>query len=226
VVLAYGVAFACSAVPSMGVTSGFLGLESFAPATTELTVPRNLAVVDMEIDDPVALLDELGEVIELEPVVGTPWSRPVASLEPGSRVKVGHREALVVDLIDETPPSAPELTSARVHVFEYRDSGCGCTIVEPSCTGLETLYLTIAPAEDDYSARERITYALFAGSTSGEAAAATWPLRLLTGWGDDETELSMSWGLHDTDDVEWVAIAAVDQAGNMSARTMPVRLAR
>src|SRR5690606_2642171 len=114
--------------------------------------------------------------------------------------------------LDEAAPSAPELQKARVSVV---DSRRGCLRPASPCEGNATLHLTIVPAADDFSPPERITYAMYGGATSDEAAGAELPHRLLVARGDG-SELGESWNLGDVDDVEWVALTAVDQAGNES----------
>jgi hypothetical protein len=220
IVLVYGVAFACSTPETVGLTSGFLGAESWE---SELVVPRNLAVLEIE---GVELLDERDEVIALMPVVDALWSRPSEPLEVGSVIRIGHQEAEVSEAIDETPPTAPGLASARVRVFDVDPAGAGCTISASPCDGTQTLYLDFVPASDDFSAPERITYAVYAGTTAAEAAEASLPLRLLLAPHAEDASLMDGWGVHDTEGVEWLSLAAVDQAGNVSARTSPVRIAR
>jgi hypothetical protein len=224
IVLAYGAALACSVIGYTGVTAGFLGVANYT-APQGLHVPRNVAIASMAslpAAEPAALQDDVGDEIELEPVAGTVWWTPVAPLEPGAHVQSGVVGATVDDVIDETLPSAPSLTRARVHVVE---SGRGCLRPVSTCEGMETLYLTIEESSDDYSPPERITYAMFGGSTASEAEAAELPIRLLV-TRPDTSELVETWGMLDTDPIQWVAIAAVDQAGNVSARTAPVRLSR
>jgi hypothetical protein len=224
IVLAHGVvALACKVVPYLGVTAGFLGAATYSGSGAgALHVPRNVVVADMDVDEPVELLDEASAVIDLEPVPGTVWLAPVALLEAGVRVTSHYAEAVVDDVIDETSPSAPELVGARVHVVR---SGGGCRSRISTCEGIETLYVTIDPSDDDYSPPDRLTYAVYGGIDAGEAESAALPVRLLVPAGDG-TELRETWGMLDTDDVEWLAIAAVDQAGNVSARSAPVRLRR
>jgi hypothetical protein len=169
------------------------------------------------IDSPIVGAD--GAPVPLELVPDTPWSRPAEPLAGGVVVHVDGFALTTTDAIDEAPPSAPDLLSAGLHYLG--DTGCGRDTT--GCNGTD-LILRIEPATDDQTAAEHLSYALFGGATADEAAAATSPLRLLLASPAEPTESLEIWEPLEPEMVEWVALAAVDQAGNLSARTAPVRV--
>lgn len=75
------------------------------------------------------------------------------------------------------------------------------------------------PAADDHADRDHITYAVYVGTTADEAASSETAFALMV---EQSYELDGfgTFGAH----ARYVAIAAVDQAGNVGPRSPSVRV--
>jgi hypothetical protein len=209
--IVYGAASACSPIDD-SIWRGFLG-----SPLVEQTVPRNVAIVeDRWASTMPELLDEERNPIALSQVDGMPWWRPTELLEPGARVSADWQEAIVVDVIDDAPPSMPGLVSARIETEPAGEGGCRW---EAPCGGSTYLRLGIVPSEDDYTPTHQLAYAVFGGASAEEAESAAQPITLLAARTD---AVLMSSPLAEA----WIAIAAVDRAGNMSERSDAVQVDR
>jgi hypothetical protein len=207
---------ACSYAPPPMV-QGLLGVAEFYAPAGGLEVPRNAAVLGADIT-----LLQTGESVSLAALPGHPdLFQPLEPLPVGAMIEVQGVQAHVVDVIDESPPSGPRITDGRIH----RPRGNrGCVAGEgPECVDIVTLNLGFEPGDDDTTPPSRMTYILFMGTTRDEVAG----MELQEGeWllAADVTHLWFPLDFAADVDPDWVALQAVDQAGNVSPRSEPFRL--
>jgi len=123
--------------------------------------------------------------------------------------------------IDATPPSRPELESGDL---SFHDGTGACS--SDSCGDYTAVSLRLkAPAADDQTTAEQLVYALYLGSSPQEAQTKGDADDLFTG-----SSLAGSPTLWTIVDDNWidrdafVAVAAIDQSGNVSERSVPFQI--
>jgi hypothetical protein len=119
---------------------------------------------------------------------------------------------------DETAPSRPEVVGGDLTFYE--GSSCG------SCGDETWAHIQLkAAASDDQTPERLLVYAIYLGSSQDEARTTLTPKALYMG--------SLLWGdltLREVVPNDWlernvfVAIAAIDQSGNVSERSTPVQI--
>jgi hypothetical protein len=206
---------ACSD-PEPPWVDSFLGVSSFDRLPDLLEVPGNLATFAQ-----VLYRRDTDQVVRLVSVSAEGWLRRVEEpLPAGIRVDSGGPlQAVVADVIDETPPSAPGIREGRVS-RGTSDRGCG-----PSCGSGPSLGVDFDHAVDDFTPQERMTYVLLYAETEAALLAMSvhegdWLAPHGIGYVFAKITSDMARG------PVWVALQAVDQAGNVSPRTEPLQLQR
>lgn len=214
-VLDASIAWACIRPPPPVVPEGWLGFTVTVAGPEPRSIPRNAALrgdtAPTRLGTPLA--------IERLPELGGLLSRVVELLPAGEWVDSANGSALVVDIVDVTPPTAPVVEGGA---FEIVESDAGC-FGSSDCDGERAkLSVDIAPATDDATPAERLSYAVFLGTTRAEAEAATIPDDIYTRdfegtvWRDSQRREG------DTD--IWVSVAAIDLAGNVGPRSEPMQI--
>lgn len=198
-VLPGSVALACSLAeePHPGAVLGYPAWHTVAAEDID-PVPANVAG---------AMADAGGESFSSAgvPLWRHPDGEPVMTL--------GGTTIPRTDVIDTTPPSRPTVTSA-----ELMSSGGGCGAY--TCGRLNTFHFEI-DATDDMAPDDRLTYAVYL-TDDDESAPVGEPDKLLVrdwdggiwGWGSESDEGARIF--------VWVRV--LDQAGNASALSEPVRV--
>ena len=222
------VALACEQVEAPNVTAGMLGAAWSTGGMAETRpLPRNPAFAYWPSHS-APMLSLGGMPVALEPLGPEPGAgeaglmTPREPLEPGAVYAlegVGEPFAFTVeDFIDTEAPSTPALLDQSV---EITDDGEGCA--ESSCGTVVVVKAQLAEGRDDRTPAGHLTYALYLGSTAAKARQVERPARLgfLEG---DETWFYAGEAWADRD--LYLSVAALDLAGNESARTEPVLLRR
>lgn len=224
----YGVCFATSSTIRSAEPQYFLG---YAPDLDllrfeeEPPIPRNALFVHTH------RIYVNGYAHELEAVHGSPdFSRSPEPLPARASVTLGPEVSppvrRVADFIDEEAPTEPTLRSAAYVRIEETE-GCGCTIKGSSASEMSWhLSIELDPAEDDFTPWGRMTYAIYLGESAEEAASAATPTRhLIAEYQTRIADFSQSWGFQELlEEARFLAVEALDQAGNRSARTAPIEL--
>lgn len=172
-----------------------------------------------------------GARVELERIEGTPFFRPVEIIEPGALVYLRGAFApsgiVVGEIIDELPPSRPSLVEASYLRF-YEQHGCGgvpeSVSFDDSLPG--ELFIEFEGDGDDHAGWDSLTYLIYVGETASEAAMSAASIHYLIAESegrlvDLERETSL---MHALENARFVAIEAVDRAGNRSERSAPIEL--
>lgn len=201
-------------------TSAVLGFVDYQIPSGSFAVPRNLAVFSG------ATTQRPGLSAYTEVTYGDPTLRRLSPMpEAGAELTIAGNGAttdagtlgtvlVVADYVDSEPPSAPQVTHTRVEADET--SGCGT----PKC-GAPTTELRIVPATDDFSPGERLTYAVHIGATASAATLSAPVGYQVPHAGTDDLLVLQTRAAG-----QFVVVQAVDQAGNRSAFSAPVRVAR
>ncbi|WP_437820160.1 hypothetical protein [Sorangium sp. So ce1078] len=220
VLTAGGRASACDPVDT-SVSEGFL---SAAAPGEPTTVPRNVAIViwgDLPELSHLLVEEATGAAVAGAgsdvPVAPPGYSviRPAETLAPDTTYRLRLRptvERLVrtSDVIDDSPPSAPELASGDVE-FHAQEPACG----SGGCPDMTTLTFDLAKrSEDDQTPAESLVYAVYVGFSPEQALTKSQPDAWLQG---DSMFLYVDED-HVGRDV-YIAVAAIDEAGNESARS-------
>lgn len=198
-VLPGSIALACSLAqePSPGAVLGYAQWQSIAPEDVT-SVPANVVG---------AIVDAGGESFLSE---GVPlWRHP-----EGEPVTVADGTVLPVsEIADHTPPTRPTVTSAQL-----MSSGSGCGAY--TCGRLHTFHFEI-DATDDTASEDRLTYAVYL-TEDAETAPTGQPDKLLVRDWDGEV---WGWGTGADEGARvFVWVRVLDQAGNISALSDPVRV--
>jgi hypothetical protein len=118
------------------------------------------------------------------------------------------------DHVDEHPPAAPVLTSGAI---THHDGDTACT--SDSCGEYDYLNFSLAPSiKDDHTPTEILTYAVYLERSAEQARTASTAFALLTG--HTGTFVDASW----IDSDAFIAVSAIDSAGNESPRSEPLRV--
>jgi hypothetical protein len=214
-----GVAFACDLVPAPEVLRGILGSSfQLGGSGAEIALPKNFAIVDR---GPTPTLDD-GTVLSFEPTDLTGIARVTTDVAPGSTITTASSEiARVEDVIDTTPPSAVTLAGGSFEVSEGDDGGAfGCGAMS-SCGTISRLMIDADAATDDHTASQRITYAIFLGSSQAEVTTSAVPDGFFV------RDNGTLWRFADEAEGErdiWVVVAAIDLAGNVGPRSTPMQI--
>jgi hypothetical protein len=178
----------------MSVRWGFLGLDD---SEKEVEAPRNVAVVhNPELMDISSRPPTTVPVVE-HSVEGL-W-RPETPLPPGTPLESIDQTVITTGVIDTEAPTGIELLSVSTR------SSIG------DCYGSLRVDAAAWPS-DDHTPRNRLVYAVYAGSTQAEATESSAPVELVL------YDLISDLGL------PWVAISVLDQAGNESPRSEAVEV--
>lgn len=167
--------------------------------------------------------------IPLESIEGTPFLRPLELLDEGASIdfsgSFAPKGVRVGALIDELPPARPSLVHADYLRF-YEREGCGGVpdhvSFEDSLPG--ALAIEFEGGEDDHAAWDALTYLIFIGETAEAASSAKESVLYLIAesegrLADQEREASL---MHALERARFIAIEAVDRAGNISERSAPI----
>lgn len=201
---------ACSPAESGSqIRSGPLGFRPFVTVTSG-DVPRNVAVVE-----PGWSFEQDAGALEWMLDATLRFSRPVELFDAGTTLNFSGSTFRVIDVVDSAPPTVPGLLSARSH--GGGSSGVGCN----RCGVVATYSIELVPAADDLTPTEHLSYLVFFGATAEEAQSNPLadgpfvPLGTTIGGGGGVGQSAR----------RFVALAAVDQAGNTSARSPSLRAA-
>lgn len=151
---------------------------------------------------------------------GTYLVRPNEPLDPDVKFSVYRYGALANphrtgDYLDEAPPERPVIRRAEL---SFHDGTQGCAT--DSCGDLTWLSLELEDAvSDDHTRSEDIVYVLYLGGSAAEVRNATRPFAYLEQFSVNVEE---SW----LDRNAFIAVAALDHAGNESERSEPFRVER
>jgi hypothetical protein len=203
------------------VLEGLLVADQFNPPA----LPRNLAFLtraDEARPDGTTLVGQtsLGEPIAASPIEGV--SAPAGlsivrvnePVEPNASVFVGV-DLTVGTEIDETPPEQPIIAGGAV-TFNSGRQVCA----QDSCGDYTELEVTIEPVADDHAASAHMVYAVYLARGASEAATTSTPLAVLRHGQPLWMLISDEWADSDA----YVAISALDHAGNESPRSAPYRV--
>lgn len=211
VVIPTSIAAACSLAPAPEIVVGFFGFSFGVFVDEPLVLPQNAAVVGEGI------LRVDGAAVALEPLPGLPGvSRPITPLAEGARVSFDEMMATVGPELDLTAPEATVVTGGAFHVSE--SPGCGAY----TCGTIVSLTVDLEPARDDLTPEERMSYVLYLGRSADEVSVATEPdgFYLRDHSGAVWRFANRSEGNQDI----WVAVAAVDLAGNVGERSESMQI--
>jgi MYXO-CTERM domain-containing protein len=142
-------------------------------------------------------------------------------LAPGTAIPVSTSTTTyeVDEVIDVTPPSRPTVEGGEV-TFHRGTTRDGCSTTESSCGDYTDVTIDIVQAEDEHTPQGQLTYAVYVGYTAEEARQEQEITHLLfpspTLWTLTLEPLSAA-------DV-YVAVSAIDMAGNESERSEPVKI--
>ncbi len=118
------------------------------------------------------------------------------------------------DYLDETPPEQPSIASGTLS-FHDGTPGCGA---QDSCGDYTFLSFDLERlVSDDHALAEDMVYALYFGESEGDVRNATTPYAYLM---DFRLNVDDAW----MDKDAFIAVAALDHAGNESARSEPYRV--
>jgi hypothetical protein len=110
--------------------------------------------------------------------------------------------------VDEEAPATPNLLNGRVKSYESCSQNNQTTVV-----------FTIAErVTDDHTPPELLTYAIYVEKSAEAARHATQPFALLIGALNLHVDLESSW----MDSTAYIAVSAIDMAGNESVRSEPL----
>lgn len=203
---------------------GVLGMD--AEGTIERISPllRNQAFIwkdDITIDE---------HALALKPIEGTPFYRPIELLDVGAQITIARLspEAIPVgELIDETPPERPTLIMAS-YLRLYEQQGCGGVpeVVSFDESKPGTLSVDFEAGDDDYASPAELTYLVFIGETEEAALEAEESVLYLIAASEGHlADLRHDWALmFALEEARFIAIEAVDRAGNKSERSEPIEL--
>jgi len=128
------------------------------------------------------------------------------------------------DYIDDQPPSAPRVVSGALTHSDGGSTACS----QSSCGDSDSLDLSIVgPSSDDHAAAELVTYAVYLEKSADEARTTATPFVLLQA---PPSPSAGGYGLHVSVDASWtdsdayIAVSALDLAGNESARSEPFQV--
>lgn len=199
---------ACSPGVSSALVGGPLGFHPWYRPPSNV-VPQNVAVLHAE-----RFVDiDAGLDTAWVPAPGHAWSVPSAPFVAGTNLAFGSRDVVVGAYVDTVAPTPPTVLAASAH--GNGSSGCGTN----RCGYVAAFDLQITPSSDDHALASQITYEIYAGSTAIAAQESTVAVTHLVA---SEATLRDVGSLGA--DGEYVAIVAVDQAGNVSARSPSVRV--
>jgi hypothetical protein len=120
------------------------------------------------------------------------------------------------DYVDDQPPTTPVLTSGAVTHHEG-ETACASN----SCGDYDYLNFSIAlPVTDDHTPAEVLIYAVYLEKTAEEARTAGTAFVLLAGPSALGTFVDASW----VDSDAFIAVSAIDFAGNESPRSEPYQV--
>lgn len=152
--------------------------------------------------------------------VGDEAFSALADLAPeGATLTVGAVSAVVGAAVDTTAPTMPVVQSARQDTGNHAAlRSCG-----PTCDVM-TFSLELTPSMDETASLQLLTYELYFGNSEAEAAdELTAPRVRASALGASPESATVvvpeAFGAY-------VAVAALDQAGNRSARSVPHRVTR
>jgi hypothetical protein len=183
-----------SCLPAMSVRWGFLGLSDDEKG---VEAPRNVAVVhNPELND-ISSWPPTAVPVVPHWVEGL-W-RPATPLPSDTPHESITQTVITTDVIDTEAPTGIELLSVSAG---GSIGGCGGTLRVESA----------GSPSDDQTPRNRLVYAVYAGSTQAEAMESSAPVELVL------YDLISDLGL------PWVAISVLDQAGNESPRSEAVEV--
>jgi hypothetical protein len=128
------------------------------------------------------------------------------------------------DYIDDQPPSVPRVVSGAVTHSEGGSTACS----QSSCGDSDSLNLSIVgPSSDDHTPAALVTYAIYLEKSAEEARTTPTPFVLLKA---PPAPSAGGYGLHVFVDASWtdsdayIAVSALDLAGNESARCEPFQV--
>lgn len=216
--LAPSAAFACTVARTS--IHDLPGVHDYAWPEGSIDVPRNLAVFDGATQRISALASytetTLGDAamptLTPMPSAGTQIVLSAGGWAVGDGGVRGPSVLNVIDYIDTEAPSAPVVGSARDTTSDA-PSGCSST----TCGGVPSFVVRLTPSTDDFTPAERITYAVYIGTTV-ESASGSLPIEYRIA--DDGTVDSLT--VQNSGIDQYVAVQAIDQAGNRSPLSTPV----
>jgi len=217
-------AAACDPPSPPSITGGLLGFGDLMPMTPiSAELPRNVAFAFWPGHGEPQLMQDQSEV-ELEPLGPEPspghagLATARTPLEPGRAYRYEGVAFTVQDFLDEEAPARPTLSGADLAVAEH-ESGC----LGGSSCGDRTVVVRARPlaGPDNHTPTERLTYALYLGSTPEAAREAMEPARFgVLESGETWFFAADAWADRDV----FISIATLDFAGNESERTDPIRI--
>ena len=200
---------------------------------TELpALPRNVAFVWQQIpvgsplpEPGVAVAQRPdGEAVLAQPLLDGPSRngsylvRPRAPLPEGTSFSVyrygqAAEQYRTGDYLDDTPPERPEVRSGAL---SFHDGSEGCA--ESSCGDFTSLSFELERrVSDDHARPNDIVYALYLGESEAKVRAGGTPYAYLL---DFSLNVDDGW----IDEDAFIAVSALDHAGNESERSEPFRV--
>jgi hypothetical protein len=218
--------------PLPGVLSGITEYSGSVPRNvafiTSRTTPLRAGTSNVWL---VAMLDSGEEVAAVE-VPGTRVSDDECVVKPSQALPANttlhafrwgsYSDAYqTTSVIDEVAPSRPEVVSGSL---SFHDGTGACN--SDSCGDYTSVSVELAAtSSDDVSTSDRLVYVLYLGASPDEVKTTTRATSLHRA-SDVAYDLAL-WQLVDDAWIDrdvYVAVAALDQAGNLSERSAPVRI--
>jgi hypothetical protein len=194
-------------------------------------VPRNVAFLWQQIPvesalpaEGVTVAEGPGAAIVAQPLLdassrfSTYLVRPSEPLEPNIAFSVYRYGSLAEqyrtgDYLDETPPERPVVSSGAL---SFHDGTQGCA--QDSCGDYTSLSFELErPVSDDHARPDDMVYVLYLGESEAEVRAGGAPYAFLSTF-----SLNVEDGWVDKD--AFMAVSALDHAGNESERSEPFRV--
>ncbi|MBW2465534.1 MAG: hypothetical protein JRH11_28060 [Deltaproteobacteria bacterium] len=196
---AHDIALACSRAASGVQGPTVLGLD-WADNSLSILMPLNAVIVQ-----PFELRRESGEVLETVPIESGPlgsggFTRTAEPLAPDEVYELGSMRFRTGDFVDDVAPTMPTLLDA-VWV-DYESGDCGL---------FDELALEIEAASDDRALPGNLSYAVYFGGSEDAVRTASIPAAVVPA---SNPTVSLHGG-----QPHFVAIEAIDSAGNVSPRT-------
>lgn len=200
---------ACSFTSSTVIETGPLGRRPFEDGVV-MPVPSNFVALHALAE----LSADPRTVEEWNPPGEHPWHTPRFDFSEGRQFSFSTGIVESTGVADLTPPTMPTILSARYLEGESRD-GCSNDL---RCRNPSDMFeVRITASTDDFATFDRLTYAVYVGATPGEAQLAETPAALILPFEPTRLLDAIPWTPGSA--ARYVAIEAVDQAGNTSARS-------